>query len=211
MPQVPIAVTQAAALKSAAGKAGQSKPEATPNINAVRQDLAVMADQAKGYTEGINAGVIVAQDNRQAQAARFAAEKAANDARRAQEAQMAAIQQQEAALRREAANAEYGRRKKDLQIEQAVKQSEPEEADLEAARRVQMHMASHTTAGFQRAFSSLLNMGVTSPGEMVAILDNLNKDEDSPFRGTHRETLLRYARAHFNALEGRAVDLSFKK
>jgi hypothetical protein len=89
---VPLAVTQAAALKSAAGKQAQAPAVESTQVGAVKQDLAVMADQAKGYTAGVNAGVITAQDNRAAQARRLAAEKAAADAARAQEAQMRAIE-----------------------------------------------------------------------------------------------------------------------
>ncbi len=208
MPQVPIAVTQAAVLKSAAGKQAQAPAVESTQVGAVKQDLAVMADQAKGYTQGINAGIITAQDNRAAQARRLAAEKAANDAARAQEAQMAAIQQQEARLRQQAQAQQFERDKQELQIRQAVNETEEtQEPNAEAARRVIFHSKANRTPNFQDALVALLQDS-TSAQEAVAILKNAKANDEDWAEGIHEGAIRQYATAYFSALEGRAASLS---
>lgn len=197
-----IAATQAAILKSAASKAATVDPALSTQAGAVKQDLAVMADQAKGYTAGVNAGVIVAQDNRAAQARRLATEKAQADAARARDAQMQAIQAQEARLRIEAEKANFGRQRQRIEAEQTA---EPNE---ENARQVKMHMLSNTTPGFQTAFNAIMSEGVTSADEALAILKNLKeKDPTNTFDNVSEDAVQRYATAYFKALEGGAVNL----
>lgn len=200
----PIAVTQAAAMKSAAGAAGQAPPVESTQVGAVRQDLAVMADQAKGYTAGVNAGVISAQDNRAAAARRLAAEKAAEDARRAQEAQMDQMRAQELALRKQSNAQDFERRKIAAEAQAA---EEPDEINTETARQVIMHSKTTKTPGFQMALEALLQDS-TSPAEAVALLKNAKRNGEEGFGGINESTIRAYATAYFDALEGKAVNIS---
>lgn len=72
---------QAAVMKASAGTQGQEA--VTADTSAVQQDLAVMADQAKGYTQDINSGLVAAQQNSAALNARLEEERRQADALRA--------------------------------------------------------------------------------------------------------------------------------
>ena len=205
----PLAAVQAAVLKTAAGKQGQAPPVQSTQANAVAQDLAVMADQAKGYTAGVDAGTIVAQDNRAAQASRLAQERAQADAARQRELAMEQAQTQAAMLRAEA-DRQSGQfaiaEKKARLAKQAAEETINPEWDADAVA-VTRHAVMNRGPRFQDALMQVLG-NATSPDEAVAILRNAQKyPNDYEWAVNIQEDVIRkYATEYFKAQGGGGVN-----
>jgi hypothetical protein len=205
-----LADVQAAVMKSAAAKAPtQGAPSAT-QADAVRQDLSVMADQAKGYTQGVNAGTIMAQDQRAAQGRRLAIEAQEAAAARAREEQAAKIRQQQQRLAMD-------QRKQDMDFRRQAAtvqgQAEEQEPDLANSNKVLLHLKSNESQNLQEAFDAfVLGSGATNAAEAMAIFRNtIEQDDASPYKHVGPITLQRYATAYFRALEGKAVSSLLNK
>lgn len=203
----PLAAVQAAVLKTAAGKqAAQGDPGIAAQNNAVAQDLAVMADQAKGYTAGVNAGTIVAQDNRNAQASRLAVEAAQAAAERQRSLELERMQTQRMQLEQQAAAAKYQRdviAARRSAAEDRKKEQEPDVANAGIAIR---HAAINRGPRFQEALNLALQ-GATSSHEAVAILTNSAKHNEPWAVNIDPAVLRRYAEQYFRGLNGRAVNV----
>lgn len=206
----PLAAVQAAVLKTAAGKQSQQPPAQSTQVNAVAQDLAVMADQARGYTEGVNAGTIVAQDNRAAQARRLAAERAQADAARQRQLELEQRQTEIAQLRAqsERQSGQYQIEERKARLAQRTKEAETEiDPEWEAnALGVVRHAKMNRGPRFQTAITSVLSEA-TNPDEAVALLRNAQRHpEEFPWApGIQEDVLRNYATEYFRALEGGAV------
>lgn len=212
----PLAAVQAAVLKSAASKNAQSggmpQAGASPNT-AIAQDLAVMADQAKGYAAGVDQGVVVAQDNRAAAARRLAEERAAADAARQRELAMEQMQTQQARLQGEAAAQADRFQMERESAQQALRRSQEAEAeaeagdepDFEAAGAVYRHAQANAPTPIQVAMRKFVNNS-TTPTEALKMLDNARRNGDPITEDVDRSMFFDYAKQWFNALHGRAVN-----
>lgn len=102
MPARPINVVKSAIHKSAAGRtAATVRPEDAPS--AVRQDLAVMSQQAQQYELGAAAGTADSAMNLQATTERLAQDRADQDERIREQLEIQAQDRAEAEVRRQAA------------------------------------------------------------------------------------------------------------
>lgn len=200
-------------LKTAAGKQAQTSPVESTQANAVAQDLAVMADMAKGYTAGVDAGTIVAQDNRAAQARRLAAERAQADAARQRALELEQRQTEIAQLRaqseRQSGSYQITEKKARLarDAEERAKRDEgPSDDDVAAAAGVERHAMMNRGPRFQTALTQVLD-NATNPDEAIAILRNAQRHPDEfPWASGIKEDVLKnYATEYFRALEGKAV------
>lgn len=103
MPPVQLQDIQAAVHKTAAGKRGQQAPSSDPISTAVTQDMAVLATQAREYSQGQAAGNAQAEVDRQASAAGLGQERAQSDTARAEELEAQRRKMQEIEIARRAA------------------------------------------------------------------------------------------------------------
>jgi hypothetical protein len=206
----PLAAVQAAVLKTAAGKQAAAKdPGIAAQNNAVAQDLAVMADQAKGYTAGVNQGTIVAQDQRSAQSQRLALEASQAAAERARALELERMQTSRMQLEQQAAAQKYERDATDnrrIAAERAKEEAAPEEADIDNASSVVRHASLNMGPRFQEALGLVLQ-NTTNPSEAVQFLANSAKHNEPWAAGIKPDVIRRYAEQYFRALEGRAVNV----
>lgn len=94
MANQPLAAVQAAILKSAAGQQGQ-KPATPTTLSGVQSDLAVMADQAIGYTAGAARGFSQATANSDALGGRLTDARGKADSFRAQQIETERLQKEQ--------------------------------------------------------------------------------------------------------------------
>lgn len=188
-------------MKSAAGKAGQSNPSVpVPGVGApaVAQDLAVMADQARGYTQGIASGVEVARSNSAAAASRMAQEAAAaqaiRDAENATQAAQTAAAAERVRAAEEKAQEEAQAAQAGLVLNRMATRLAPDEADLFQG------LITRTTNydDAREAFDALRGRGL-----LADTFGTQTKEEDDAIHST----FLNYARLYHDALQGKAVDL----
>jgi len=186
---------------------------------AVAQDLAVMADQAKGYTAGVIQGNAEQAEARSAQAGRLqeeAAQAAAARAREAeldrmqtQEAQMRLAQDsQEASLRLQAAREarELDRRALELEEKGDPKEREAEEID-EKQRQIEFAAASRQKPEFGTVFAELTGQA-TSRKDIMSLFDNLKAQSGDPlYASVSRSAIDRYARVWEAAAGNRSISL----
>ena len=157
----------------------------------------------------MDAGTIVAQDNRAAQAARLAQERAQADAARQRELAMEQAQTQAAMLRAEAdrQSGQFAIAEKKARL---AKQAEEETIDPEweaNALGVVRHAKMNRGPKFQATLTNVLSEA-TNPTEAVALLRNAQRHPDEfPWAtGIKEDVLLAYAEQYFRALEGDAVN-----
>ena len=169
----PLAAVQAAVMKSAAGAAAQAPASMASAFqdNAIASDLSVMADQAKGYTQGVNLGNNEAASNRSAQAGRLAQEaaQAAQERANSLELQRMDLQAQQARM---AADSEAAQR-------QLSSVDEEDEAAAYAQRRdaVLGFAARNRDLQFGVDLDKIVsNSG--SYGEAVALMENLAAQDE---------------------------------
>jgi hypothetical protein len=206
----PLAAVQAAVLKTAASKqASTGDPAAASQAGAVAQDLAVMADQAKGYAAGVNQGTIVAQDNRAAQSRRLAQEAAQAQADRARQLQLEQMQTAQMRLDAEGEAARDQGRLEEERLRQAKAGGTDDQAEWDAAGdSVIRHSMMNRGPRFQTALTAVLG-NATSAAEAVAILRNAKRhpDEFGWAPGIKEDVLRKYATEYFRAIQGGAVNL----
>lgn len=185
---------QAAVLKSAADKAGAQGGNPTYGAPAVAQDLAVMADQAQGYSAGVAAGVDNAKVNSAAQNSQQAEAKAQSDALRS--AQLASQQAQTAALN-----------------ERARQAAEAQQAKVQAANaaNIARKMSRDLPPEVNAAFQDLLGQ-TTDYNDAKQAIDSyqkfggLDKFSTNGMIQTHlHQEFLNYAQMYHDALQGQAA------
>lgn len=200
----PLASVQAAVMKSAAGAAAQAPPSQAVSLqnNAINRDLSVMADQAAGYTKGVNIGNSEAAANRSAQSNRLAQEAAQAAQMRANEleSQRLELAQQQQRMAIEAAGGQM-----DLAKARTANEGVDEEA-LYAQRKdaVFGHAMRNRTEGFVTQLNDVVSTS-TNYHDAVARMDNLVKQgyitENVP-------AMRAYLRQIFNkAAQGKEPDL----
>jgi hypothetical protein len=213
----PLAAVQAAVLKQAAGKKAQTPAAESSMSNAVQQDLAIMADQAKGYTAGVNAGVIVEQDNRAAQARRLAAEQAQAQAEHARRLELEQKQTEMMRLRAETerqsgrfsiaekqARLDADRRRLDADRRKAEESGDIPDEWVANADEVTRHAIIHAPRSVQNALKGALPMA-TSAQEALQIYRNAKRANVDWTIDVDERMLRSYAEEYFRALEGKAV------
>ena len=204
----PLAAVQAAVLKTAASKqAAAGDPAASSQAGAVAQDLAVMADQAKGYAAGVNQGVIVAQDNRAAQNRRIAEEAAQAAAERSRALQLEQMQTAQMRIEGETAAQRDRFQVEQERLQQAKENEGPDEIDLSNSLSVLRHATMSRGPRFQAALAAALEEA-TNPNEAVAILRNSARHGEEWAVGIKENVLRSYAQQYFRALEGKAISLN---
>lgn len=217
----PLAAVQAAVMASAAGKQA-STGDAKGASTAVQQDLAVLADQAKGYTKGSILGGAAASTNRMASARRLDDDRMKADALRAQALEVERIQTQraqasaaadaqEAALRLASISAD---RQNDRLVQGAQNARQQQEADEEARADALATQQAEGDRVLGMAYQSLdeLNAGIVtsvlpqtdSVQTAMAVFDNAV--EQGAAAGADRDTFLNFASAYHQTLQGSAVD-----
>lgn len=204
-----LASVQAAVLKSAAGAAGQgSASEATgQHQGAVSRDLAVMADQAKGYTEGVIKGNAEQVQVRNDQASRLQEEAAQESAARARAAALDQMQTQEAQLRltqdaQEASRQLQEARTSSSQIDEA-------EGVDEKFRQIEFASMSRQKPEFAKVFGDLTSTAVTHR-DIMALYDNAVKQggpDYADYRSVSRDAISRYAQVWEAASANKDISL----
>lgn len=207
----PLAAVQAAVLKSAASAQGQEPASQNSQSGAVTQDLAVMADLAKGYSAGAIAGNLEAENQRASASTRMAEEAAQAQAARARALDLQRLQTQEMAARAARDAQETQLRIKEAQAEgerrrQALEAENGGLSDEEVARRqnlimdVQANARANVDSATNIALDTVTKVS-RSPQEALDYFDQLQREGE--FAGVNRAIIERYATALFDADAGR--------
>ncbi len=214
----PLAAVQAAVLKTAAAKQGQGEAPAaagSSQATAVSQDLALMADQSKGYAAGVNQGVIVAQDNRASQARRLAEEAAQAQAAQARQLQADQAQTESMRLRGQAA-AQQDRFASEREVAQqrlarAAREESPEDMEAEEIgekfRQIEFAAVSRQKPAFAQVFEQLTGQA-SNRKDIMALFDNLKAQSGDPlYSSVSRDAIDRYARVWEAASANKNISL----
>lgn len=210
----PLAAVQAAVMKSSAAAQGQTEPAPTGGAfqGAIAQDLAVMADQAKGYSAGVAAGNVEAENQRGAASSRMALEASQAAAARQRQIQMAQMDTNQARLRLAQQQQEGQIRLRDQAREaeerlraatEAERGSPDERAEVKAAEnayRIKNHARANESPDFALTFDNLTQQATTYR-EFMDLYDNYSKQDPTLIAGAEdRNKIARYARVYFDSV-----------